>query len=296
MTKERSHTDTDGVADPLVSRTYRESAEERTPPELDQAVLRQARRNSSSRYSRSVLWLRPMAWATTIALCLAIVVEVADLPQLDSDMMPMPALPKDATGIKADLEAHNETDVLEEIRVERANSDEVPKADEEARYEPELLQQRARKTIDEDGRVHLQSVPQLSKTAPEQAINMPAAAVAPARAAEADYATKRQVADTGSFADTDSFERNDSPIIEEADALARMHEGKNKESDDKTSYVSSLGLVAAETVSAPCDEETQADPESWLECIEALEDDGLDDLASLQREQLQEAFPDFPLP
>ena len=123
MTKERSHIDTDGVADPLVSRTYRESADERTPPELDQAVLRQARANGGSRYSRSVLWLRPMAWATTIALCLAIVVEVADLPQFDSDMMPIPASPKDATGLKGELEA--------------------PKADEEARYEPEVLEQRA---------------------------------------------------------------------------------------------------------------------------------------------------------
>ena len=62
MTEERSKIDTDGVADPLVSQSYRESAAEITPPALDQAVLRQARREGGSRYSRSVLWLRPMAW------------------------------------------------------------------------------------------------------------------------------------------------------------------------------------------------------------------------------------------
>jgi hypothetical protein len=291
MTKEGSHTDTDGVADPLVSRTYRESAEERTPPELDRTVLRQARRNAHSQYSRSVMWLRPMAWAATIALCLAIVVEVAYLPQLEPDMMPASALSDDVTELKSEL------DELEELEApKKADEDVRP---EELRQEPEVLEQRARKTIDEDGRVNLQSVPQLSKTAPEEAINMPASAVAPARAADADIAAKRQVTDTFGFADTGSFERNDSPIIEEADAMARMREGKNKESDDKASYVSSassLGLVAAEAVSAPCDEEVQADPESWLECIEELENGGLDDLARLQREQLQEAFPDFKLP
>ncbi len=298
MTKERSHTDTDGVADPLVSRTYRESAAESTPPELDEAVLRRARRDDGSRYSRSILWLRPMAWATTIALCLAIVVELSDLPQVDPAVISMPASPSDATGLKSEPEALGETEALEEIRADTANKDNGPKADEEARYEPEQLERRARKTIDEDGRVNLQSVPQLSKTALDEAIssrpaaaeaiNSPAAAAA--RAAEADLAAKQQ------FADTDSFEINDSPIVEEADAMARMREGKNKEPDDRTSAVSSLGLVAAEAVSAPCDEEAQTTPESWLECIEALEDDGLDDLASLQREQLQEAFPDFQLP
>ena len=284
MTEKRSHTDTDGVADPLVSRTYRESAAESTPPALDQAVLREATRAGDSRYSRSIMWLRPMAWATTIGLCLAIVVELSDLPQPESALISIPASRSDATGLKGEL------DELVEI-----------KADEEARFEPEKLEQRARKTLDEDGRVNLQSVPQLSKTAAEQADNLPAAAfapdAAPARTVEADIAAKRQATDTGGFADTDSFERNDSPIIEEADALARMHEGKNKASDDKPSYVaSSLGFVAAETVSTPCDEEAQATPETWFECIEALQDDGLDELARQQREQLQETFPNFDLP
>lgn len=290
MTEERSHTDTDGVADPLVSRTYRESAAESTPPALDQAVLREARQAGANRYSRSIMWLRPMAWATTIGLCLAIVVDLSDLPQPESALMSIPASPSDATGLKGEL------DELVE-----------PKADEEARIEPEKLEQRARKTIDEDGRVNLQSVHQLTKAAAEQEDNLPAAAfapdAAPARTVEADFAAKRQgtdtgeIADTGGFAETDSFQRNDSPMLEEADALARMPEGKNKESDDKPSYVaSSLGLVAAETASTPCDEEAQATPETWFECIEALEDDGLDELARQQREQLQEMFPDFPMP
>ena len=179
MTEERSNIDTDGVADPLVSQSYRESAAEITPPALDQAVLRQARREGGSRYSRSVLWLRPMAWATTIGLCLAIVVELSDLPQPDPAVMSIPASSNDATGPRSELDELVENEAPEEIRSDKGNADDGAKADDDARFEPEKLEQRARKTIDEEGRVNLQSVPQLKKTAPEQAYNLPAAAVAP---------------------------------------------------------------------------------------------------------------------
>ena len=304
MTEERSQTDTDGVADPLVSRTYRESAAERTPPALDQAVLRKARRQGTSHYSRSVLWLRPMAWAATVGLCLAIVVELANLPQVDPGAMSIPASPIDPVGLKGDLEELVETEASEEIRSDTANTDDRAKAEEAVRHEPEKMEQRVRKTIDEDGRVNLQSIPQLSKTAPEQAgnfqaDNLPAAALAPARAAGADAALARSrteeadLADQNQFADTDSFEVHDAPILEEAEAIAK---GKTRESE-LDSVGSSLGLMTT-TVSAEsaCDEEAQSTPETWLECIGALEDEGLDDLADLQRKQLQEAFPEFPLP
>ena len=307
MTEERSQTDTDGVADPLVSRTYRESAAERTPPALDQAVLRKARREGTSRYSRSMLWLRPMAWAATVGLCLAIVVELSDLPQLDPGAMSIPASPSDATGLKDDLEELVETEAPEEIRSDTASTDDRAKAEEAVHYEPEKLEQRVRKTIDEDGRVNLQSIPQLSKTAAEQAGNLQAdnlhaAALAPARAAGPDTALaparteEAGPANQKQLADTDRFEVHDAPVLEETAAMARMQEGKNKASE-LDSVGSSLGLMttAASTANS-CDEEAQSTPETWLECIETLVDEDLDDLADLQRKQLQEAFPEFPLP
>ena len=294
MTEERSKIDTDGVADPLVSRTYRESAAESTPAALDQAVLRRARREAGSRYSRSVLWLRPMAWAATIGLCLAIVVELSDLPEPDQSLMSIPASPADAIGLKGELNELVETEAPEEARSDKANTDDRAKTDETVRFEPEILEQRARKTIDEEGRVNLQAVPQLNKTSPEQAQkrqadNLPAAAIAPSRAAVADLAYEQQ------YADTDSLRLVDSPILEEADEMARMHEGKNKESE-LGALSSSVGLAAAMSTENPCDDEAKETPESWLECIESFEDSGLEDLADEQREQLQEAFPDFPLP
>ena len=70
----------DDARDAGVTRVYRESAVERTPPQLDAAVLAAARRGARNRYALSVYWLRPMAWAATIGLCLAIVIDINTIP------------------------------------------------------------------------------------------------------------------------------------------------------------------------------------------------------------------------
>lgn len=219
MTEERSHSDS--VRDTLVSRTYREAAVERAPDDLNQAVLRRARQHSSNRYSRSVIWLRPMAWAATIGLCLAIVVEINNVPQPTPEQMALPAAPADtiSDGKKLDEEA------VQAIRTEGgAASSDMNEAVVPQRIETEALQQRARKTVDDQGRVSLQDVPQHSKSEARE-----------------------------------------------------------------------LKFVPAE-ISATCKAQARATPETWLACIEALEEEGLDEVAGEQREQLQVAFPDFDMP
>ena len=68
--------------DPLIASAYRDLATERVPDALDDIVLKKAHSAVAPRYSGSVRWLRPMAWAATIALSLAIVVQLADIPQV----------------------------------------------------------------------------------------------------------------------------------------------------------------------------------------------------------------------
>ena len=71
--------------DGIVSARYRELASETTPAHLDDAVLRMAaNRMQHPRYSRSLTWTRPLAWAATIALCLAITLEVTREPSHDA--------------------------------------------------------------------------------------------------------------------------------------------------------------------------------------------------------------------
>ena len=65
----------------LVSETYRAFADERTPEHLNRAVLRDAAKAARPRYLRSVSWTRPLAWAATITLSVALVLEVSNLPE-----------------------------------------------------------------------------------------------------------------------------------------------------------------------------------------------------------------------
>jgi len=59
-----------------ITRAYRDLATESTPAELDDKMLHMAAREARSRYSIARAWARPVAWAATIGLSLAIVLEV----------------------------------------------------------------------------------------------------------------------------------------------------------------------------------------------------------------------------
>ena len=81
MTNERQHPDSAAETDETVSTTYRELSRESAPNYLNDKVLQQAARNAlRPRYSRSIVWTRPLAWAATVGLCLAIVLEVTRVP------------------------------------------------------------------------------------------------------------------------------------------------------------------------------------------------------------------------
>ncbi len=69
------------TADPRVSAAYRDMANERSPEHLDHVVLNAARAAARPRRNRAIAWLRPAAWVATIGVCLAIVVEIALLPE-----------------------------------------------------------------------------------------------------------------------------------------------------------------------------------------------------------------------
>ena len=82
--------------DPLVADTYSALAQEQAPDHLNKRVLRMAAREGRTPYSRARTWLRPAAWAATIGLSLAIVLELTRLPQIEPETVSMDAFkPKD---------------------------------------------------------------------------------------------------------------------------------------------------------------------------------------------------------
>ena len=91
MTNERQHPDSAADADKVVSDTYRQLRRESAPDYLNEKVLQQAASVAARpRYSRSIMWTRPLAWAATIALCLAIVLEVTRVPTPEIADIPEP--------------------------------------------------------------------------------------------------------------------------------------------------------------------------------------------------------------
>jgi len=92
MTNERQHPDSAAETDETVSATYRELSREGAPNHLNDKVLQQAAKHAlRPRYSRSIVWTRPLAWAATVALCLAIVLEVTRVPAPEEVQVPVQA-------------------------------------------------------------------------------------------------------------------------------------------------------------------------------------------------------------
>jgi hypothetical protein len=207
MTEERNQTD--ARADALVSQAYRDLADERTPEHLDRTILRAAAKAARPRYSRFIAWTRPMAWAATVMLSVALVLEVTNSP---------------SPGVVS----FDETIGTFEVQ--------SPEADAK-----------------DDGPVD----------SPEESV-VPASEL-----------TKKQSSDM----------RQKAAAIAEQEIAPQQPEARER-----------AELLSDAAFSAPvadCDQDAVATPQTWLECIVALEDADRDDAAREQRALLAAAFPDF---
>ena len=91
MTNER---DKEGL-DQLVSDTYRELSAEKAPEELNTAILRMAASESAAAVNKNPLfavWMKPVAWAATVGLTLAIVIELTEIPNAVDPQVSPPTL------------------------------------------------------------------------------------------------------------------------------------------------------------------------------------------------------------
>ena len=247
---------------------YRESAAETTPKALDDAVLREAREAAADvswlRYPKTIHWLRPMAWAATIGLSFAIVLELTLSPTMTPDMAtdanmaidaePFAATPAASPAAPAARQAEplQETEQLEEIVV-TGN----PIRTEETPAEDMAEDMAADMAADMDG---------MRKAASDDAPSL-----------ASDVEVKRELERMNEYREqVETFTFADQPVA--ADAVPAMQRS------------------AAYAIAFPCDEDDTEAPESWLECIERLDEQGRYVEAQRERERLTEAFPEFELP
>jgi len=212
--------------DQQVSAAYSDLASERAPKHLDDSVMRMAKAHVEHLpYSRWTAWSRPLAWAATVSLCLAITLEVTQVTSL--------------------LNSATET-APAEVTTPAAESDM-----DQLLYLPDSMAD----SIDSE-----KISP--ARSAAKQVANEPAPA--PVLEAKEDYLQKR----------------------EERPAAAAY----------KSAGYATSAAITADMPDSECSATARSDPESWLECIAALEAGGDEQAALRQREMLIDTFPDFNLP
>jgi hypothetical protein len=229
----------------MVSASYRELAGERAPAHLDQEILQLAASHAEhADYARSVNWTRPLAWAATIALCLAITLELTRVPAPEDI-----ASPPEAKIFHDTDDAATGQSVAEQSAVATEESADVG---------PTEKLESASATADtfSDDREREAS----SRYRRAEDVAAPAAAAAPAATFE--------------------LMGKDANMLRQAEEMARLQTGTNAEPRSK---------------STRCPEEYRAKPESWLTCIEALEEIGDHEAALIERESHVAVFPDFKL-
>jgi hypothetical protein len=207
--------------DDRISAAYRDLASERTPSKLDRQILRLAENHAQRpQYARLMRWTRPLAWAATVVLCLAITLEFTRTPA-----------PPELVGLPA-----AEDSILRE---------EMPGASRADLHELES--------------------PAEEKS---ELVTMPAAARLTAK-------------------DADTLRQSES-----------MGRAKSVEGDmsNAPAMEASAVMLSADTPAASCSEKQRAQPESWLKCIEALQELNASDAAAIERDALIEVFPDFKWP
>jgi len=250
--------------DEQISAVYQDLARERVPEHLDDSVLRMAKANAERpRYSRWVAWSRPLAWAATVALCLAITLEFTQVQAPDD--LASESIPAEIAA-PASLRA------------------------------PELQKDKREQTSEQDMDQQFNFNESMSDAI--SAETMSSEKISPARSAAKQTANEPDPAgrmrQSGDLAEAESIEE-----VAVAPAMAievkEASEMRRESGSISAGYAASSGLAADMPIDE-CSEENRAEPESWLECIDELEASGDVEAASRQRENLIEVFPDFKLP
>lgn len=242
------------INDEVVSSAYRQLPAESSPAHLDEAVLRMAADHvQHARYARAITWTRPLAWAATIVLCLAITFQVTRVP--DPEAVPAPAVMPAPEAMPAPEETS--ADVMMDTSAAPASAP-----------------VRA-------------ALPQKQEAAERRADALGDAA---ATAGRADTA---RADDPAAASAVFAVPTREAELLRQAEEMVRLQNGSNIE---PAMQERALRGLTSDAAIAPCPDEARADPDRWLECIEALEEMGESEAAAIERESLLEVFPDFRLP
>lgn len=267
MTDERN----DAAGDRVVSNRYKQLAVEKAPDRLDKNVMRMAAAAARTPYARMRTWIRPAAWAATICLSLAIVLQQTQLPETGLDAVNA-SLPNQDADIEKDRQGIKREDVA--ASTAPASSASGAKVKDTAQAEP-----------------------------------LPAPT--------GRNKSTASVAERPGDSTMDAFVPKDMGVLQEAEDRARAQAGPDRlpaksrtelratvaedravdeiaAAEDSPAASFSMATTTKELATEqPCPARIRESADTWFVCIEALREDGADDLAQSEYEEFQRIFPDF---
>ena len=233
--------------DKLVSETYRKLSAPKAPDHLNQSVLRMAASGEAS--TKGLLfaaWMKPVAWAATIALSLAIVIEYSEVPtrSVELDIVPVGESTRDEIApINTDELKHVETRARSEIGSDQTSiRQDKPQAPTAAVLEEMMLEDAS----------------PIKSEAKSKTNTFSASSPAAARPAARKLATEQPAPDEANSGLLDSDQR----ALEgqaAAEPLAYLASSTEKKESDATTT---------------CDAKARQSAEAWLECIDDLRESG----------------------
>ncbi len=275
--------------DPLVSETYRELAEERTPEALNREVLRIAASEVRTRYAIARAWTRPLAWAATIGLSLVLVLQLADAPQPpassteSADAARADQAPVETRGISAPEAV---APVSEPVAIP-PDQDRLAAADEAAAAA--VLEKRSRTDLQQQG----EKVSVVNDTP-----------VAAPRAAEEGAMAEQELPDPSYLSRDaahgarekarlqDTIEQEEKQEIETRQRVSGEQTATAESSAARS--MTSFAVTAAEDDSELlCPESVRKTAAEWLECIVAIERTAPPELVDREYQALHERFPEL---
>ena len=264
--------------DPAVSAAYRATATERTPPALDESVLRNAK--AAAKYSGlrgfTAFWFRPLAFVATLGLSLALLLELTSPVDFQSVQSP-----ESEVG-RRDVKSTAADPIPAEIDTTR---DARPGVDS-----PVENRQSAKPPAP------AQSVDPNLETGRRQRLELAPAAANAAKASTAPVADERMSADFAEMIEASSKQMSDKDGATDT-AIQRL--GTTSATDDiQAENVSAYRTTTAATIvtKRPCTEEQVAVSVTWWQCISDLEEAGRHDEAKAELELFNRAHPDFEAP
>ena len=252
--------------DPQLSAQYSSLADEVTPANLDQAILRDAARavRADNRRGSFGAWFRPVAFMATVGLTLAIILDLSDTamfsPPADMSVETLPPMPAVADD-PADVIGKNRADpqVIEFLRQEKSVS------------ATGLASGTTEKAATDIGGTVDQEATEISRP-PEVQEEI----VVPGDVFSTEVESTRQRIDEAASA---------------SGAYLQPQPGAEAPSAEPFERAPTLNLYLAEPLG--CTGEQRSDLVTWWQCIEELEESGQPQIAERELGYLLAEFPDF---